>query len=181
MQQTILALGALLILVTLTVNQQRSIFLVQRGAYLRELESAAADYGEARLRQIAETMAFDEQRVGMTVIDTNTGDLTPDAAFGPDGTETFATFDDLDDFDGYVETDVTHTLSDEQYRFRATYNVRYVDPENPDPDPNGIPAGNTLAKEIMVLVESFDPLTSVDDVVARVVVKKVVTISDYAS
>ena len=176
-----LALGALLILVTLTLNQQRSIFLVQRSAYLREVESAAADYGAARLHQIAETVAYDEQRIGMTTLDSNTGDLTPDASFGPDGSETPGTFDDLDDFDGFVESNITHTLSDEQYRFRATYSVRYVDPDNPDPNPNGVPSGNTLAKELMVLVESADSLATINDVVARVVVKKVVAITDYTS
>lgn len=175
-----LALGALLIVVTLTLNQQRSIFLIQRNAYLREMETAAADYGKQRLMQIAESVSFDEQRIGMTVINTNTGDLTPDASFGPDGTETFATFDDLDDFDGYVENNVTHVLSGEQYVFKVTYSVRYVDPDSPDPDPYGIPAGNTLAKEVMLLVESMDPLTSTNDVVTRVVMKKIIAITDYA-
>ena len=97
MHQTMLAMGALLILVTLTLNQQRAAFLVQKNAYLRELESAAADHARMRLHEITE-MDFDEARVGMTTLNTNTNDLTPSLNLGPDPGETPANFDDIDDF-----------------------------------------------------------------------------------
>ena len=139
MHQTMLAMGALLILVTLTLNQQRAAFLVQKNAYLRELESAAADHARMRLHEITE-MDFDEARVGMTTLNTNTNDLTPSLNLGPDPGETPANFDDIDDFHNLVDT-TSRTLNDELFTFRSTYTVRYVEP---DGDVTLTPSGQRL-------------------------------------
>lgn len=172
--QTMLAMGALLILSTLSINQQKSIFLLQQGAHVRELESAAADWAKVRLHQIAEGEAFDEARLSMTVLDPDTGDLTAPAALGADtGESTLGDFDDIDDYDGAVE-DVTHTLSNETYALRATYTVRYVDPLTADTSS----AARTLAKQIIADVVSRD---SVGYATAHVTFKKTVTISDYVN
>lgn len=172
--QTMLAMGALLILSTLSINQQKSIFLLQQGAHVRELESAAADWAKVRLHQIADGEAFDETRLSMTVLDTGTGDLTAPAALGADaGESVVGDFDDIDDYDGFVE-DVTHTLSNETYALRATYTVRYVDPLTADTSS----AARTLAKQIIADVVSRD---SVGYATAQVTFKKTVTISDYVN
>ncbi|MBX2818909.1 MAG: hypothetical protein KTR29_04480 [Rhodothermaceae bacterium] len=172
--QTMLAMGALLILATLSINQQRSIFLLQKGAYVRELESAAADWAKVRLHQIAESEAFDEARTSMTVLDPGTSDLTLPASLGRESGEVDVTdFDDIDDYDGFVE-DFTHTLSNETYGLRATYTVRYVDPLTADTTS----LSQTLAKQIIAHVVSRD---SIGHSTAQVTFKKTVTISDYVN
>ena len=172
--QTMLAMGAMLILSTLSINQQKSIFLLQQGAQVRELESAAADWAKVRLHEIAEGEAFDEARLSMTVLDPDTGDLTAPTLLGSDsGESNAALFDDIDDYDGYVE-DFTHTLSNETYALRATYIVRYVDPITADTTS----AAQTLAKQIIAHVVSRD---SVGHKSAQVTFKKTVAISDYVN
>ena len=170
--QTLLAMGALLILSTLSINQQKSIFLLQKGAYIRELESAAADWAKVRLHEIAEAEAFDEARLSMTVLDPGISDLTLPSSLGKDAGEVgVADFDDIDDYDGYVE-DFTHTLSNETYALRAIYTVRYIDPLTADTSS----VSQTLAKQIIANVVSRD---SIGHSTARVTFKKTVTISDY--
>ena len=169
MQQTMLALGALLILVTLTLNQQRSVILVQKNAYLREMESAAADFAQKRLHEITEK-DFDEARVGMTVLNTNTLDLTPAASFGAEaGETTVTTFDDIDDFHAHADTTL-HEMNNEDFNIRATYSVQYV---NPDGSTSTTP---TLAKEFTVNAETLD---GTGFALARVSFSKVIVISDY--
>lgn len=167
-----LAMGALLILVTLTLNQQRAAFLVQKNAYLRELETAAADHARMRLHEITQR-DFDEARIGMTSLNTTTTDLTPSLNLGPDGGETSAAlFDDIDDFHNHVDT-TQRMLNDELFTFRSTYTVRYV---QPDGDVTLTP---TLAKEFIIDVESLDFVG--DSTRAIVRFQKVVAVSDYAS
>ena len=173
-QQTMLAMGALLLLTTLSLNQQKSIFLLQKGAYVRELESAAADWAKVRLHEIAELEAFDEARQSMTVLDTDTDDLTLPLALGPETGETdVADYDDIDDYDGYTE-DFTHTLSNESYPLRAIFTVRYVDPLTADTTS----LSRTLAKQIIAHVISRD---SIGHATAQVTFKKTVAISDYVN
>ena len=175
-QQTMLAMGALLILSTLTVNQQKSIFFMQQGAYVREMESAAADYAKKRLHEITSSAGFDEARLTMTIIDTDTTDLTLPLSIGTDGGENpndASTFDDVDDFDGFSE-DVTHTLSDETYALRATYTVRYLHPVTADTTSNA----RGLAKQVIADVVTRD---SVGYAAARVTFKKTVALSDYVN
>ena len=172
--QTTLALGALLILSTLSINQQRSIFLLQKDAYVRELESAAIDWVKVRLHQIAEGNAFDEERLSMTVLDPNTSDLTMPASLGKDDGEIHVSdFDDIDDYDGLIE-DFTHTLSNEKYGLRATYTVRYVDPLTADTSS----VARTLAKQIIADVVSTD---SIGTTTAHIIFKKTVALSDYVN
>ena len=170
MQQSMLALGALLILVTLTLNQQRSAFLVQKNAYLREMESATADFAQKRFHEVTANLAFDEQRVGMTILDTGTSDLTPKLSLGKDGAE--ATIDDIDDLHTVVDT-TTHELNKEQFEIRSEYSVQYVDPD--DGTPSNTP---TLAKEFTIDALALD---AVGQARARYRFQKVVVISDYVN
>jgi hypothetical protein len=173
MQQTMLALGALLILVTLSLNQQRSVFIVQRSAYIREMESAAADFARMRLHEITEK-DFDENRVGMTSLNTGTTDLTPFASFGIEAGENPAadsTFDDIDDYHAFTDT-TDHVLNNETFRLISTYSVQYVNPG----DGTISMTGPTLAKEFTVDVSTLD---SVGAARARVIFQKVIAISDY--
>ena len=172
MQQTMLALGALLILVTLTLNQQRSAFLLQKNAYLREMETAAADFAKKRLHEIS-IKDFDEARTGMTILDPGLTDLTTFANFGADPGENvydFFTLDDIDDFHGHADTTL-HLLNGEEFQIVANYDVRYV-----KPDGDESLTGPTLAKEVTVDARTLD---SVGAARAQVSFQKVIVISDY--
>ena len=172
--QTMLAMGALLILSTLSINQQRSIFYLQQDVYVRELESVAADWAKIRIHEIIEGNAFDENRLSMTVLDPDTDDLTLPASLGKDLNENaVGDYDDIDDYDGLVE-DFIHTFSNETFGLRATYTVRYVDPLTADTTSST----RTLAKQIIADVVSTD---SIGTATARVVFKKTVALSDYVN
>lgn len=170
MQQTMLAMGALLILVTLSMNQQRSAFLVQKNAYLREMESAAADFAKIRLHEITQA-DFDEARVNMTILDTGVSDLTLATNFGTDpGEVNIADFDDLDDFAGYVDT-TTHQLNLENFEIRSEFSVRYVQASD------GKEASSpTLAKEVQIEATVLDRIGQAQAVVR---LQKMVVITDY--
>ena len=170
MQETILAFAALLVVATLVLNNQRTAFFAQRDAHMRDMEAAAESYGEMRLKRISESVAFDERVVGNSGRHLSVEDLTPHASFGPDDFETPKTFDDLDDFDGFVDQTTAFAWGEGQYRFKATYSVRYVDTELGD---EAAP-GNTFSKEIMVLVESLEFGAESEEVLARAVVKRTV-------
>ncbi|MDZ4701575.1 MAG: hypothetical protein SH809_17825 [Rhodothermales bacterium] len=176
MQQTLLALGALLIVTTISMNQQRSIFMLQRTAYLRELEAAASDYAQLRLSEVA-SFAFDEARVGMATLNTDFADLTSSGAFGVESGETAgapATFDDIDDFHGLVDSTITHTLSNETYPLRASYTVQYVDPTAPGSVPSG--GFKSLIKVVILTVETRE---AIDAGYVRIIERRSIAVSDY--
>ena len=152
MQQTILALGALLIITMLAVQQQRASFINLEGVYIREIENAAADFAKKRSEEIISGAAFDETRTGSTDLDVDTSTLTGIGALGPDATENdIASFDDIDDYHGYTEQ-VVHVLSADSFRFDVSYTVEYVNPSSP----SSTPTGPTLAKELTIMVLSQD-------------------------
>ncbi len=176
MQQTLLALGALLIVTTISMNQQRSIFMLQRTAYVRELEAAASDYAQMRLSEVA-SRAFDEARLTMTTLNTDVSDLTVSASFGVEGPEAAGNegdFDDIDDFHGYIDSTITHTLSDETYRLRESFTVEYVDPTSPGTTPA---AGfKSLIKVVILTVETQEAIGSG---YVRIIERRSIAVSDY--
>lgn len=147
-----LALAALMIITITSVNQQRSNMMIQQKMYVREMESAAADYARKRTQEIWSNVAFDESRIGATDIEVDKALLAAAANFGPEsGENTVADYDDLDDYHGFTE-DVIHVLSADTFRFSVDYTVRYVDPANPT-STAGTP---TLVKELSMTVASQD-------------------------
>lgn len=173
MQQTMLALGALLILVTLTLNQQRSAFLLQKNAYLREMESAAADFAKKRLHEIS-IKDFDEARTGMDILDPGVTDLTTYADFGTDPGENVyneLTLDDIDDFHNHVDT-TAHQLNNEEFQIRASYSVQYVEPDGTSTQTTA----PTVAKQVTVDAVTLD---SAGAARAHVRFQKVIVVSDY--
>ena len=173
MQQTIFALGALMITMLVAINQQHSILSAQQLGYIRELENAAMDFGTRRLEEIINSTAYDEATVGASDMTFTSGDFTKAGQLGHDGGENVAntaTFDDLDDYDGFSET-VTHAISADTFLFDITYQVYYVFPSAP-----GTAAGSpTFTKEIVATIESQDVLGTRR---ARVITKRVATVLD---
>ena len=141
-----------MIITMISINQQRSHFLVIEGTYIREQEHAALDYATMRLEHIANSKVYDEAMADGSAADVN--NMTTVASFGPDAGETkVEDYDDIDDFHEYTES-VKHALSADTFRFEVSYAVRYVDPSNPS-QPTASP---TLAKELTVNVVSADTI-----------------------
>lgn len=153
MQQTILALGALMIISMTSMNQQRSTMIALEKTYIREHENAAQDYVKKQLEFLTTQIAFDESLVGNTD-DVDISKLTSSAALGTDVNEKLSTdFDDLDDFHG-ATLQIEHGLSADTFRFNVSYNVRYINPASP----TQTSATATLAKEITISAVSRDTI-----------------------
>jgi hypothetical protein len=149
MQQTILALAAVLIFSIYSLNRHGADASRSQTGVTAEIESAAAALAGERLHQV-ERRAFDESDVGREGARTSTMGLTSQMAFGPEvGEGNEASFDDLDDFHGRART-VTAVRGGQTLSFRDSVSVRYVDPANPAASP-----GTALAKEITVTVRSL--------------------------
>lgn len=153
MQQTLLTLGALMIITMISVGQQRSNYMVIESIYVREQESAAYDYATMRLEHITSSMAFDESMAdGETEADISI--MAPFISFGPESGESQEDdYDDVDDYHGYSET-INHVLSADTFRFDVSYAVQYVDPVNP----TQATSSPTFAKELTVSVVSRDTI-----------------------
>lgn len=159
MQQTILALGALLIIMMTAINHQRSTFLIQKNAYVREIESAAEDVVKKRLEILLNSRSFDESTTGGIIsLPSNTSGLTAAGSLGNEAGEVgptlpldedFGTFNDVDDVHNYQHT-VWHVISTDTFRFQLSYSVQYLDASN---NPSMSP---TFAKEISATAVSQD-------------------------
>ena len=176
MQQSILALGALLIIMMTAINHQRSTLLVQEASYIREMENAAADLAEMRIESILNLASFDESTAGgITSLPGNTNSLSntlgPESGeAGPsDSQNTLGTFDDIDDFHGFQQS-YWHTLGADSFRFVISYSVQYVNPST------GAAAGApSFAKELSANVVSLEQIGPRS---AQVTFSKLASISD---
>ncbi len=152
MQQTLMTLGALMIITMVSVNQQRANYIAVEGIYLREQESAALDYASMRLENIENSYAYDEATTDGSEPDLGT--LSDGNTFGPDtGENDESAYDDVDDFHNYSET-VSHALSADTFRFDVTYSVRYLNPSAPSQQTTS----PMMAKELTVAVVSRDSI-----------------------
>lgn len=171
MQQTILGLGALMIITMLSVQQQKASMYTLEGIYVKEIENAAADYAKKRTEEIVNSVAFDESRLGSSDLDVDTGTLTSIISLGPDsGENDQADYDDLDDYHD-LEEDIIHILSADTFRFNVTYEVNYINPASP----SSTPLSPTLAKEFSILVVSQD---AIGGRAAQFAMSKTILVSD---
>ncbi len=139
--QSMLALCglALLSLTSLRFNSsvmERTTSEVENKVYL-----TAFSLADDMIEEI-KTKAFDE--VTLKFPTTNANNLT--ASLGPESGETYTTFDDVDDFQGYTRS--VNAPHAENYSISTT--VQYVDGNNPD-QPAGAP---TFYKKVTVTVSS---------------------------
>lgn len=150
MQQTILALGALMIIMITALNHQRSVLMIQEASYVRELESAALDLAKQRIeRRLIETQ-FDEQWLNLAYMPASPNVLTPSANFGIDAGDTLR--DDIDDFHNVTES-VNHVVGADTFRFNVSYAISYIDTATGDTT-----SAQTFAKQITANVVSADTL-----------------------
>jgi hypothetical protein len=170
MQQTILALGALMIIMITALNHQRSVLMIQEASYAREMESAALDIAKLKIEEKLIQTEFDDRWTTQTVFPSSATELTPAASLGPDPGETPATYNDIDDYHNFTETNVLHSIGADTFRFNITYTVKYVDLAT-----NDTTSTQTYIKKITAKVVSVD---SVGARVARAVFDKNTDISE---
>jgi len=119
---TILAIGGLILLSTFTISLNGSIMQNQVVLTQSEAILEAVAIGQKFIEE-AETKRFDE-----SITATIPSSFTPAASLGPDAGETRATYDDLDDYDGYSYSDAVSGY----VPFTITTSVDYVTLASPN-------------------------------------------------
>lgn len=161
MQQTILALAAVLAFSYYALSRHHDDADLERHAISSEIERAMTDAARNRLA-LVEAEAFDEDDLTVESIRTT----PPTSGLGPDaGETTVAAYDDIDDFSGLSEmraVTIDRSLAaansslpagTRNVTFAITVAVRYVDAANP-----GVAsAAPTMAKEVHVHAEEVVP------------------------
>lgn len=148
MQQTLLALSAVLAFSLYALGRHTSDNRVEQRAISVEVELAAAELAETRMAQLLD-LAWDEEDVGTSRLRRN----APASAIGPDPAETPATFDDLDDFHGITESHAVQTGAG-ALGFTVRITARYVREQTVGGERALAEAASpTLAKEVCLRVD----------------------------
>lgn len=149
MQQTLLALCAVLVFSYFALTRHGDDAALERRTVSDHIEQAAEDVARARLAELSR-LAFDEDDIGSARIRTT----PPVRPLGADpGEDTPATFDDVDDAISYAAVVGTPEIRAVQIaggtvELQVVVTARYVQPTNP-----GAASGSpTLAKEVAVQV-----------------------------
>ncbi|MEM1056801.1 MAG: hypothetical protein AAGI52_14860 [Bacteroidota bacterium] len=168
MQQTILALAAILIFSLYAMSRHQADASRERLAITAEVETAAVGIARTRMHEIT-LREFDEADIGREGARSSLAGLTATSSFGPDmGETTEATYDDIDDFDGRA-TPQTVQWNGRNLVFRDSVSVRYVVPATA-----AASAGATLAKEVTIIVTAApDGFIGTPEVAARL--RRIVT------
>jgi hypothetical protein len=155
MQQTLLALLALIITVLLSYNQERSMMHARTAMIDAEMEVMASGVALQVLEFIGHS-AFDEQTTNDAKV-TLTSELTGGGSFGSSGrcdvsapietTYPYALCDDIDDFHEMVMESVPFILQSDTVFFDVTAKVQYVDADGK------VATGATFNKKVVVTVE----------------------------
>lgn len=154
MQQTLLALGAVLAFSLFALTRHQDDASLERRGVSQQIENAAEGVARARFADV-ERLAFDEADVGATRLRASPSTIP----LGADAAEaTPADFDDLDDLDDYEAVaglpDIRAVpVAQGTVELRVEVATRYVQPSAPD-TPSVAP---TLAKEVQVRVTEVLP------------------------
>ncbi|MEM1116239.1 MAG: hypothetical protein AAF845_13620 [Bacteroidota bacterium] len=171
MQQTLLALAAILVFSFYALGRHRTDNDVDRRAISVEVELAATDAAQAQMA-VLESLAFDEDDVGRTGVRRT----PPTSGLGPDSGELAPlAYDDIDDWHGRVDT-VSVAVGVGALRFVVATEVGFVDTLAPD-TPSALP---TLAKETRVLVSEVAD-APLDRAPVRIDLRRVVTPASVAA
>ena len=102
--------------VILTINQ--STLLAGQTKDMAEYRITATSLGTSMLEQ-TNGLSFDQITTTMDVL--NTSSLTAPSALGPDGSETLATYNDIDDYNNYMKMDSINGSSVFKTRVKVDY------------------------------------------------------------
>ena len=138
--ETLLTIGALVLLsiFTLSLNSH----MVQDHTAIYQSEQFIEAMGAAqRFIEEAEALKFDENKSASAI-----ASFTSSTSFGPDSNESYGSFDDVDDYDGFTISDsLTNSIP-----FNVSISVYYVDPNNSF----NATSSNTYFKEMSVTISS---------------------------
>lgn len=147
MQQTLLALAALLTFSIYMFSRHSAQAEVERFAVSAEIEFAATDIATDRLAIVLQR-AFDEADLGREGVRTQTNGLSIIGTADPDETDE-STYDDVDDYHG-VARSIVRDWYGSDLQFTDSVSVRYIDLNAPTTVLG--PTATTLAKEVTVTV-----------------------------
>ena len=116
----LMALGALMLLSAVILRFNRTVLTSDEVMYNSKFNVLAASLCTSLIDE-AKSKAFDEKTDGAAISDITK--LSPDLK--ADGGETYATFNDFDDFHNYIRTDSTSIPGEVFY---LTCKVNYVEP-----------------------------------------------------
>jgi len=117
-----LVIGAMGLMGLLSLTFQRTSSDNDSASLMNEAVIYASGYSQSLMDEI-QTKAFDEKTKSTSVTKVDSLSLV----LGPDG-ETYAQFDDIDDYHGYAHTDTLSRLG----TFRTGIRVHYVSTMSPD-------------------------------------------------
>jgi hypothetical protein len=142
--QMILVIGGLILFSILVINVNSSVTNMQSQTNSSEYFSEAADLAQNMINRIS-SKAFDQHTLSDSIV-TDVSTLTPAASLGPESGETLSTYNDVDDFNNYTETDTTTVAG----IFHLKVKVNYVSDNNF----NTVLYTQSLTKRIQVAVTS---------------------------
>ena len=139
--ESILSVGAMMLLAVMILRVNNTI-LTTNSVLLETKFGVLATSLATSVLEEATGKAFDQNTYNNSI--SNVNNLTSPSALGPGDGETYATFNDVDDFNGYTRVDSTLPSA----IFYLSTKVEYVSPLNPDVPVNY----KTWHKRISVIV-----------------------------
>lgn len=141
--QTILAIGSLVLLILTTLNFNSSYLYNSNIETENKVMLTAFSLADAMIEEI-KARSFDEKTLQFTTA--NPSMLTSSGTLGPESGETYNSFDDIDDYNGYQK--LVSAPHAEDYQIKSV--IQYVKSDNPD-EVSSIP---TFYKRATVYVSS---------------------------
>ena len=142
--QTLMTVGAMLLL-SILILRVNNTFLTTSTAFMdTKFDILATSIATSEMEEISK-LAFDQYTASNPA--TSLSQLTAPGNLGPESGETPATFNDIDDYDGYTKIDSTMPSA----IFKIRCSVNYVAPTTP----NIISTSPTWNKKITIYVTSI--------------------------
>ena len=123
--ESLLSVGAMMLLAVM-ILRVNNIILTTNSVLLETKFGVLATSLATSVIEEATGKSFDQNTSSNSI--SNVNDLTAPSGLGPGNSETYATFNDVDDFNGYTKIDSTLPSA----IFYLSTKVEYVSPTNPD-------------------------------------------------
>jgi hypothetical protein len=149
MYQTLLAFIALMVVMLLTINQQRALMQLNAGRSDQEVQSLAVSAGQDVLDFIG-AKPFDAATILGTVTDASELTASPFASGGD-----YETAQDIDDF--HQIDPYTYVSEVEDISYTLNIEVHYVE----DDDPSTQSSVQTFSKEVVITLSNPDMLNDI--------------------
>ncbi len=123
--ESLLSVGAMMLLAVMILRVNNTI-LTTNSVLLETKFGVLATSLATSIIEEATGKSFDQNTSSNSI--SNVNDLTAPSGLGPGNSETYTTFNDVDDFNGYTKVDSTLPSA----IFYLSTKVEYVSPQNPD-------------------------------------------------